>query len=202
MTPETAGNPDRRAQILAAATRVFARQGFDAASMNEIIAEAGISKGGVYWYFKSKDEIIGTIVHDFFQRDLDNVLPLLEAPMPAPQKLETLIQFAVQDIQGMMDLMPLAFEAYALAFHNPQVKQALEDYLDSYMAFLVPLIQRGVERGEFRPVDATEAALAISALIEGTLLLWVFKPRLVSLDRHIQSGIQLLLDGLRPPKND
>jgi len=198
MSPGSDASPDRRSEILAAAARVFARQGFEGASMNDIIAEAGISKGGVYWYFKSKDEIIGTIVRNYFERDLDNVRALFDAPLPAPEKLLALIRFAVEDIESMMGMLPLAFEAYALAFHNPVVKQALEDYLDSYMAFLVPIFQRGIELGEFREVDPSEAALAVAAIIEGTLILWVFKPDLVSLERHILSSIQLLLDGLKP----
>ena len=200
MSPGSDASPDRRSEILAAAARVFARQGFEGASMNDIIAEAGISKGGVYWYFKSKDEIIGTIVRNYFERDLDNVRALFDAPLPAPEKLLALIRFAVEDIESMMGMLPLAFEAYALAFHNPVVKQALEDYLDSYMAFLVPIFQRGIELGEFREVDPSEAALAVAAIIEGTLILWVFKPDLVSLKHHILSSIQLLLDGLKPEK--
>ncbi len=48
----------RREQILEAATSVFARFGVYKARMDDIVEEAGLSKGAVYWYFKSKDEIL------------------------------------------------------------------------------------------------------------------------------------------------
>ena len=54
----------KRAQILVGASRVFLRQGFDAASMDEIAREAGVSKGTLYVYFKSKEELFETIVED------------------------------------------------------------------------------------------------------------------------------------------
>jgi AcrR family transcriptional regulator len=62
----------RRDQILQAATVVFARLGFHKARMEDIVKEAGLSKGAVYWYFDSKDEIITTILDRFMDRELEN----------------------------------------------------------------------------------------------------------------------------------
>ncbi|MDX1599965.1 MAG: helix-turn-helix domain-containing protein, partial [Anaerolineales bacterium] len=50
--------PDRVDQILDAALRLFAREGFHAASMDDLVAESGLSKGSLYWYFESKDDIV------------------------------------------------------------------------------------------------------------------------------------------------
>jgi len=54
----------RRAQILNAARRCFVRQGFHETSMQELLAEAGLSSGAVYGYFSSKDELIVAIAED------------------------------------------------------------------------------------------------------------------------------------------
>lgn len=55
-------DPAKRMQILAGANRVFSRMGFDAASMNDITREAGVSKGTIYVYFQDKDELFEALV--------------------------------------------------------------------------------------------------------------------------------------------
>jgi hypothetical protein len=64
------------------------------------------------------------------------------------------------------------------------------------MDFLIPLIQRGVDSGEFRAVDPHEVAIAMGAIIEGAILLWVYDRNAIDPERHIQSGINLLLEGI------
>jgi AcrR family transcriptional regulator len=61
-TVETRADSAKRRQILDGANRVFLTQGFDAASMNEIARAAGVSKGTLYVYFKSKEELFEAIV--------------------------------------------------------------------------------------------------------------------------------------------
>jgi len=65
------------------------------------------------------------------------------------------------------------------------------------MDILIPVIQHGIDTGEFRPVDAKEIALAMGAVMEGTLLLWVYDNSLVEPEKHIRSGMKLLLNGVR-----
>jgi len=58
------GDPKKRHQIMEGARRLFLAQGFDAASMNSIALEAGVSKGTLYVYFKSKEELFEAIVEE------------------------------------------------------------------------------------------------------------------------------------------
>lgn len=57
-------NPAKREQILEGARRVFMEMGFDAASMNDITREAGVSKGTIYVYFSSKDELFEALIEE------------------------------------------------------------------------------------------------------------------------------------------
>ena len=58
------GDPKKRHQIMEGARRLFLAQGFDAASMNSIALEAGVSKGTLYVYFKSKEELFEAIIEE------------------------------------------------------------------------------------------------------------------------------------------
>lgn len=59
---------DKRRTILAAALKLFARKGYHAASMQEIAEEAGVAKGSIYLYFRSKDELALSVVTDIYER--------------------------------------------------------------------------------------------------------------------------------------
>ena len=97
----------------------------------------------------------------------------------------------------MLRLMPVAYEFLALAFRNKTVQKALKLYVNRYMDILVPIIQNGIDSGEFKKVDAKEVAIAMGAILEGTILIWVYDKSLVNPEVHIRSGIKLLMEGVR-----
>ena len=199
MSPRPDVSEVRIQQILEAAMAVFARLGFHNARMDDIVTESGLSKGALYWYFKSKDDIIQAILDNIFERELAHLRSLQTASGPASQRLLEFTHRAVQDLKKMIRLMPITYEFYALAFRQKAVRQAIQGYFRSYLNILVPLIQQGVDQGEFRPVDAQAAAIAVGALLEGAILLWVIDPETIDFEAHILSGTQLLLAGLHAP---
>jgi hypothetical protein len=79
------------------------------------------------------------------------------------------------------------------------VQRALKHYVRRYLDVLVPIIQRGIDSGEFRPVEARDVAVAGGAIIEGTLLLWAYDSSAVDPEHHIRTGMQFLLAGIQTP---
>src|SRR5947209_20539247 len=91
----------RRNQILDAATKVFVRQGFQHARMDDIVEESGLSKGTLYWYFKSKEDIINAILRRLFTGDLENVESLLQAEGTASERMVQLTNDRVIGVKRM-----------------------------------------------------------------------------------------------------
>jgi hypothetical protein len=94
-------------------------------------------------------------------------------------------------------LLPITYEFMGLAFRNKFVQKTFKAYFNRYMDILIPLIQHGIDSGEFRSADPKEIAIAMGAVMEGTLLLWVYDSSLVEPENHIRSGMELLLNGVR-----
>jgi len=65
------------------------------------------------------------------------------------------------------------------------------------MDILIPLLQEGIDSGEFRDINPKDAAITVGAIIEGTILIWVYDQSLVDPEKNIQKGILLLLEGLK-----
>jgi AcrR family transcriptional regulator len=196
MSPRPDVSEERKQQILDAAEDVFTQKGLDEARMDDIAGQTGLSKGTLYLYFKSKEDLIIAILDRIFRGAFERLEARKNANLSATEAIWQFTEEAIRDYQRMLYIMPVAYEFLALAFRNKTVQKALKQYLNHYMDILVPIVQRGIASGEFRQVDAQEVAIAAGAIYEGTILLWVYDKSLVDLERHIHSGIKLLLEGI------
>lgn len=197
MSPRPDVSDERKSQILNAAEGVFTKKGFDEARMDDIAEETGLSKGTLYLYFKSKEELIIAILDRIFQGVFKQLDARQNDELSATEAIHQFTEEAIRDYKRMLRLLPIAYEFLALAFRNKVVQKALRQYLRRFMDVLVPMIQRGIDSGEFRRVDPQEVAIAVGAIYEGTVLLWVYDSTLIDMERHIRSGIGLLLEGIQ-----
>jgi AcrR family transcriptional regulator len=197
MSPRPDVSDERKTQILNAAEGVFTKKGFDEARMDDIAEKTGLSKGTLYLYFKSKEELIIAILDRLFGDLFDQFKARKIDELSATEAIWQFTEAAIRDYKKMLILMPIAYEFLALAFRNTVVQKALKNYLRLYMDSLIPIIQRGIDSGEFRPVDAQEITIAAGAIFEGTVLLWVYDSSLVDVEHHIRSSIKLLMEGVK-----
>ena len=197
MSPREDVSEERKEQILDAATEVFTQKGFDQARMDDIVEETGLSKGALYWYFKSKDDIIFGIMDRLFRLEFRELEEIKHSETSATEALRGFTEVAIKDINRMIHFMPVTYEFLALAFRNKLVQKAIKQYMNSYVSILDPLIQRGVESGEFKKVNPREVSAAVGAIIEGTMLLWVYDRNLIEPEKNIRASINLLLDGVK-----
>jgi AcrR family transcriptional regulator len=197
MSPRPNVSDERKAQILNAAESVFTKKGFDEARMDDIAEKTRLSKGTLYLYFKSKDDLIIAILERIFQSEFRQLENLQEDDLNASDAILKLTSLITKDIVSMLRLLPIIYNFLALAFRNKYVQRALKDYINHYLNILIPIIQRGIDAGEFRSVDPREVAIAAGAIIEGTMLLWVYDKSIIDPERHIRSGMKLLLEGVQ-----
>ena len=198
MSPRPDVSEERKYQILDAAEQVFATKGLDGARMDDIAEHTRLSKGTLYLYFKNKDELIIALMDRVFQREFR---AWDDAHMTDDTSAESVInQFMESSIDGLthiMRLMPIAYEFLSLAFRNSMVQKILEQYYNRYMTTLTTIIQHGIDRGEFRQANAEDIAIAIGAIFEGTILLWVYSKKRVDLEHNIRAGVGFVMDGVR-----
>ena len=196
MSPRPDVSEDRKNQILDAATTVIARLGFNQARMDDIVEESGLSKGTIYWYFNSKDKIISAILEKMMTREIAQMDEALMSNLSAKENLQTFTKYIVKDILDLKPLMPILFEFWALQTRNKSVQQTINKFYMTYIAVITPIIQQGIDRHEFRPVNAESVAIAIGSIFEGTILLWSYAPEIVDIEEHTHSSVDLLIEGL------
>ena len=196
MSPKQDQSEEKINQILDAALQVFAKSGFSDARMDDIVKESGISKGGLYWYFKSKDQLIFAVLNRMVQREFETFINEKDKLDSAYDQFMLLVELVEKDMGKFDYFMPVLFEFYAMGLRNNAVRKMLSKSLQSYLALLIPILEKGIANGEFRQFDPLEGALAVGAVMEGTILLKGYNAEIVDLHKHIRSGAELLLNGL------
>lgn len=195
---------DRPAEILEAALDVFAEKGFAAARLDEIAARAGVSKGAIYLYFETKDDIFRAVVARSIGADVAALRALLAShsgPFPdllrsvgvvagalaASPRLGAVLKMVVGEARN--------FPALARIWHDTLVGPGLEAMAAAYAA--------AQARGEIRSGDPHIMALQTIAPLLATVLhretftavgATPFDPRAV-LDQHIETLIRGLTPG-------
>jgi AcrR family transcriptional regulator len=162
----------RRQQILDAARRCFIRKGVHATSMQDIFAEADLSAGAVYRYFKSKNEIIGAIVSGVlgnmrpFLSDLvhsDPILPLDEIVQQMTRRMTT-----ASTADGVLRLGP---QTWGLATHDPELRSFVQQQLTSLRGLWIEYARRCVDAGLLPPgTDPEATGKTLFCLLPGFLL--------------------------------
>lgn len=202
MSPKPDVSNQRKNQIITAAQKVFSRLGFHNARMSDIADESGLSKGTLYLYFESKDQIIINLLDRLFEPELKQLRKLMDQEdIPAQERIQQYTERVIHDMQKMLKWMPIAYEFVSLAFRRETVQQVLRKYYQEHMNIMIPLIAQGIESGEFKDHDPQETAIALGAIYEGTALLWVYDQDMVDINQHIRSGVDLLLTGLLAENN-
>lgn len=203
--PKWTRRPDQRPQeILAAALRVFARHGYKATRLEDVAAEAGVTKGTIYYYFKNKDALLLRLAEAGDRTEFANLEQQVAAGTgPVSAQLRTVLRkgFAEPDDENrrLLRMVFLALHADAPRLFARVVQHGLVDG----WALMAKLIERGKATGEFR-ADA-DAETAVRIFTSGLLLqhLWRHTMGLNALDpfdqdRMVDSTIELFLHSLRP----
>jgi AcrR family transcriptional regulator len=190
----------RREQILGAATSVFARLGVHTARMDDIVEEAGLSKGAVYWYFDSKDEIIKSILEMYLNRELQELHDLVRQSDSVENRLMLMVDHLIAELEQYESVMPIAYEFYSLSTRESDIRKSLDVYFQKFIKIYEDLITQGIKHGELKKVDPQETAVSILALLEGLTLLWMVGVLRIDgkkLGALIRSSLHHFIHGLR-----
>lgn len=155
---------DRPAEIVSAALAVFAEKGFAAAKLDEIARRAGVSKGAVYLYFETKEDVFRAVVGQAIAPNITAIRAMVAAH---PGPLKDLMLAVVMRVASVVQTTPLGgvlkmvvaeagnFPEIARVWHDELVSQALGAMTDA--------IARAQARGEVKPGDPRIYALELIA---------------------------------------
>ena len=164
----------RRREILDAAWRCFARNGFHATTMDDVIEAAGASPSVVYRWFRGKDELVVAAVTEVYEGVTDAMSDLLQTDPPPPlaDAVERVLTVTLaRTSRDGQDLTALAVQAWSEALRDPEIHQLVTGQYHKLRDGLAELVRRHQAAGSISAdVDANAAAHALFAMIPGFIL--------------------------------
>jgi AcrR family transcriptional regulator len=161
---------DRRAELLEAAVRVFARKGFHQSRVGDIAEEAGVAHGLLYHYFRSKDEVLETIFRETWTQLVADTQRIELAGVPLREQLRRFARIYLGSWLVTPELVRVLVREVA---RSPEVGDRVDEIRGLFQA-LQRIIEAGRDRGEVRSdVDAQVAAWAVYGALEEILTGWV-----------------------------
>jgi len=184
----------RRQQILEAALTCFGEKGFHAATMDDLVRASGLSKGSLYWHFKSKDEVF-LALFDAFSAELYGEWDDIAAS--TTDKLAVLHSEYESSLRRFAEerIILLAWVEFLV---HPVARERMRDSYSTARDKVQSLIEAGRANGsicEGPPADGVASTFV--ATLEGIFLQWLVDPDL-DLEGHANISWQLLEKGLRP----
>jgi AcrR family transcriptional regulator len=165
----------KRQEILQSAHACFARKGFEASTVDEIVTHSGLSKGAIYNYFKSKDEIYLALMEGQTNESGTKFTKAIAERETALDKLNYLFEaYLLNDPndEENKDQALVHFEFRLYSTRKPELKKALtERYKSFFVTLLAGIIKEGKTTGEFKKeIDPDMYADIFWAMVNGVTL--------------------------------
>ena len=168
MTDGSTTHREKRKQILDAAIRVFADNGYHGARVSDIAEHAGVAHGLLYHYFSSKEEVLRTIFAENWGELIARFRAVEETDEPADQKLEGIAKILLRTWRNDPALVTVMVREVARSQHIQFVE------VGEAFSILQRVIEEGQRSGSFRPdLDSRLTAWVVYGGLEEVLTGWV-----------------------------
>lgn len=157
----------RKQQIRSAATRCFVRRGYAATRLLDIAREAGLSKGGVYFHYRAKEQLFHDILESHLQALQNRWSFEPAADQPADRTLSRLLVAHLRTMEDDPDETRLFNLLVTMAVQDPAFRSRLDEVFTVMHDLYRGVIERGIGEGVFAGPDADALADSVLALVTG-----------------------------------
>ena len=185
----------RRSQIVDAAVRCFARTGYYATTIEDIVRETGVSKGALYLYFPSK-EALYLAISERWNGGRDKAIRAQLTPDLTPTAiLRMVIEVTGEYVRTEADACRVLIDGWNLGLHIPTLAERAKEQEASSLSALTQVLHAGMVAGEFRTDMVVEAqARLLLATLHGLMVQWHRQPDSIVWTEMAEE----LIRGLRP----
>ncbi len=198
--------PERRRQqtrdhLLAAAAEVFAERGFHGASLDEVAAVAGFTKGAVYSNFKNKEDLFLALFKANYDREMDAIRAVLnDSEVPPEARISDFVALIRDQTTAVGRNFNLLYQEFWLyAARNPDVRKELTRIDDEGAQALAEILRAERERVGLEPLASPlHTARIVEVLFRGIAQLRVLEPDVAD-DEFVEAAIAFVARGLGDP---
>jgi len=186
----------RKDQILDAALTVLVHNGYEGSRMDDVVSESQLSKGAIYWYYKSKKAMYLDLVNFWVIRYSATINHLVENDQSAPDQLKSLFNYFIDQYESDPDPFIALTEFWSMAQKDDDFRAKLQKVYSQFLEVLEKIVAKGVKDGDFKKLDIRITAMSIMLNVESINWFTLFDTHGVSARDYIQTISDFILAGL------
>ena len=187
-------------KILEAAAKCFSEGGYAKTTMDKIAEEAGVSKGALYWHFKSKEELFVELKQRSIAKVRKQFEKLFAQKKPFNVKLREAIGLYLSSlVPENREVARLNAEFLAEAPKIPKLNDMLKDQYEMFRSLIASTIGEAIEKGELRrDIDPEIVSMILLAMLDGLELHWAILELDFDWEKVKENLLDILMKGMRP----
>ncbi len=199
MTPKIVDKEEKKQQILEAAIRVFAKFGLPNTRMLHIAQAAGIGKGTIYEYFRSKEDLFIAAFNAFVKESNTRIEKRVRQIHDPEEKLRAYfrgwVEIADSDVMELADIM-LDMWAEGIRSTEGKDKFNLKGMYENYREQIVQILDEGVRQKKFKPMDTTIVSSIIIGTLDGLFIQWIMDRHIFQIREAMETLERIIIEGL------
>ncbi len=199
MSPRIVDKEEKKRQIINAAMSVFAKNGLYSSKMVDIAEAAGIGKGTIYEYFKSKEDIF-IEAFEYFMKDMETQIAkkIFRLTDPA-EKFTAIIEAFFGSFESFHDSIYIMFDFWAegIRKRDKKMETLLKKAYGDYREFIAAILEEGKAKGIFRDINSNLVASSIVGAMDGLILQWIIFGHDYDVHQALDEFTNMVLSGIK-----
>jgi len=163
---------NRKEVIFEAAVECFNNNGYYETSMDMIADEAGMTKRGLYYHFKSKDQLFIELFHYMNRKYYERILEFTSPEHSPEDRLKLFVEIAGTVLRENTDFLKFSQEFMTIGVRKPEIRAVMSAYYSEQVQKVKTIIEEGTKAGQFRRVDSDKMARSIVLITIGVFTVY------------------------------
>jgi AcrR family transcriptional regulator len=198
--PKKIDKKEKKAKILEASIRIFAKKGVNKTKISDIAEAADIGKGTIYEYFRSKDEIFAASFYYFMEKVDDIISKRLFRIYDPLEKLKTYFSAWAEIIESnYRDYLEIVVDFWAEGIRTKHIPPTMDlaKFYDEYRRMIENMLEECISKNKIKPVNTRIVASIMLGSLDGLLIQGIVDHSVFNIREAIEILTKVIIDGLK-----
>ena len=188
---------ERQSQIMEAAMKVITRKGFSSARIDDIVNEAGLSKGAIYHHYEGKKDLFLALIDHWETQTFPDFYSRNGKERSASDTLRDFSEEIIKVFKTRSYVFQVEVEFWSLANQDEEIRKRSQELYEKIINLFELVIIKGIREKEFMDVDTRITAIYILSVFQGINWFCIFDDKKINAVNYIQKSIELIIKGLK-----
>ena len=187
---------ERQSQIMEAAMKVITRKGFSNARIDDIVNEAGLSKGAIYHHYEGKKDLFLALIDHWETQTFPDFYSRNGKERSASDTLRDFADEIVKVFKSRSYVFHAEVEFWSLSNQDDEIRKRSQELYEKIINLFELVINKGIREKEFLQVDSRMTAIYILSVFQGINWFCIFKDKKLKAENYIRDSIEMIIVGL------